>query len=120
MAKPKDSDHLADMLEWQEKQYTPWEYAQEGKLPPYLKAAGNKKRAAILFFVQGAVCSLFLVLMVLNGSGLPEDWLGLLAPALLAILGFMAAANYLRQWKAEKLKKETAKPHKKKRHDGKG
>lgn len=115
MAKSKGSDHLDDMLEWENKQYTPWEYAQEGKLPPYLKAEGNKKRAAILFFIQGAACSLFLVLMVMNGSGLPEDWMELLFPALFAILGFMAAANYLKKWKAAKLIRKKTRPRKKKR-----
>ena len=38
MPTSKGPDHIDDMMEWEKKQYTPGEYAQEGKLPPYLKA----------------------------------------------------------------------------------
>ncbi len=55
MSKSKDTDYIDDMLEWQEKQYTTWEYPQMGKLPPHLAAPGNKRNAAILFFAQGVI-----------------------------------------------------------------
>lgn len=52
MSKSKDSDHIDDMLEWENKQNTPWEYAQEGKLPSALKSTGHPGLAAILFCVR--------------------------------------------------------------------
>jgi len=60
MPTSKGPDHIDDMMEWEKKQYTPGEYAQEGKLPPYLKAEWNKKSSAILFCVQGGICVFFI------------------------------------------------------------
>lgn len=115
MSKSKGSDHIEEMLEWEKKQYTPWEYAQEGKLPPYLKAKGNQKRAAILFFIQGGIIVLIIGLTLLQDSNVIEDWPGLLFLAAIAVLCFMAAANYLRKWKATKLLKDKQKTKKIKR-----
>lgn len=114
MPKSKGSDHIDDMLEWEKKQYTPWEYAQEGKLPPYLKAEGNKKSAAKLFYVQGGICVLFFSLIILNSSNLEDDWTELLVLAAYAILCFIIATNYLKKWKTAKLLKEKRKAHRKK------
>ena len=44
------NDPINDFIDWQNKQFTPWEYFSEGKLLPYIKADGNPKRAAILWF----------------------------------------------------------------------
>ena len=104
MSKLKDTDHIEDMLEWQEKQYTPWEYPQMGKLPPHLTARGNKKNAAILFFVQAAFGLGFFVLYLTTGKS--DDTLGkwILLVLLFAysILCLMAGFNYLRKMKIEK------------------
>lgn len=94
MSKFKDSDHIDDMREWENKQYTPWEYAQEGKLPPVLKAAGNLGLAAILFLCQGGICVLLLALIILNSSNLAADWTELLIPAAYAVICFLVAVNY--------------------------
>lgn len=32
MPESRQTDHTDDLMEWGEKQYTPWEYSQEGKL----------------------------------------------------------------------------------------
>lgn len=111
MSKSRGPDHIDDMVEWGQKQYTPWKYAQEGKLPPYLKAEGNKKRAAILFFVQGIIGTIVVVLVLLSEGG----WLPLLIPAVISVLCFMASVNYLKQWKAIKLKKEKERSNRKKK-----
>lgn len=102
MSKSKGSDHIDDMLEWENKQYTPWQYAQEGKLPPVLKAAGNLKLVAILFLCQGGICVFVLALMILNSSNLAADWAELLIPAAYAVICFLVAVNYLKKWKAKK------------------
>lgn len=115
MSKSKGSDHTDDMLEWENKQYTPWEYAQEGKLPPALKAAGNSRLVAILFLCQGGICVLLLALMVLNSSNIAADWTELLIPAAYAVICFLVAVNYLKKWKAKKLFKENSQAHRKKR-----
>lgn len=115
MSKSHGSDHMDDMVEWGQKQYTPWEYAQEGKLPPHLKAEGNKKWAAIAFFVQGIICTLITILILLNDQSHEERWLESLIPALIAVLYFFVAANYIKQWKAAKLKTEKSRTHRKKR-----
>jgi hypothetical protein len=103
MSKPKGSDHIEDMLEWEKKQYTPWEYAQEGKLLPILKAEGNKKLAAVFFYVQSGICVLFIVLNILNSSDLMENWTNLLFISAYAILCSIIATNYLKKWKAARL-----------------
>lgn len=113
MSKSRSSDHIDDMVEWGQKQYTPWEYAQEGKLPPVFKAKGNKKRAAIFFFIQGIVCAIVVVLLLLKNSD--GEWQQLLIPAVYAVLCFLASANYLKQWKAVKLKKEKERARRKKK-----
>lgn len=115
MSKSKDSDHIDDMLEWENKQYTPWEYAQEGKLPPVLKATGNPRLVAILFLCQGCICVLLLALMILNSSNLAEDWTELLMPAAYAVICFLVAVNYLKKWKVKKLFRENNQAHRKKR-----
>lgn len=109
MPKSKDPDHLDEMLEWQQKQYTPWKYAQEGKLPPHLKARGNKKLAAALFFFQGGVCLLILALTFANSDKPQENWAALLSLAIYSALCFFVASGYLRQQKAEVLQKEKRK-----------
>jgi hypothetical protein len=108
VSKPKDSDHIEDMLEWENKQYAAWEYAQEGKFPPSLKAVGNKKLAAILFFIQGGISVILIAIVILTSSKLAEIWPELLFPAAIAALCFMAAANYMKSWKAAKLQREKA------------
>lgn len=115
MSKSRGSDHIDDMVEWGQKQYTPWEYAQKGKLPPVIKAKGNKKRAAILFFIQGIVCTIVVVLVLINNQDSEQGWLQLLIPAVFAVLCFMAAVNYLRQWKTIELKKEKERSKRKKK-----
>ncbi|MGE4352569.1 MAG: hypothetical protein AB7D36_00600 [Oscillospiraceae bacterium] len=108
MPKSKRSDPIDDMLKWEKKQYTPWEYAQEGKLPLPLKARGNKKWATILFLAQGLVCLLLFGLMIRNGSDLVE----LVILFAYTILCFMIAANYMKKWKAAKLAGKKTRPHK--------
>lgn len=102
MSKWKGSDHI-------NKQYTPWEYAQE--LPPVLKAAGNSRLVAILFLCQGGICVLFLTLMILNSSNPVADWTELLIPAAYAVICFLVAVNYLKKWKVKKLFKENSQAH---------
>ena len=114
MPKSKGSYHINDILEWEKKQYTPWEYAQEGKLPLFLKAKGNKKLAAILFYVQGGICVLFFFLVIFSSSNLDEAWTELLVLAAYASLCFIVAANYLKKWKTVKLLKEKRKATRKK------
>lgn len=115
MPKSKNNEHIEDMLEWEEKQYTPWEYAQEGKLPPVLKAEGNKKLAAILYFVLGGIFVLAAAGYLLSGAWaeFADNWPTLLITPVLAVLCLMAAANYLRKWKAEKLLRKKARLKKK-------
>ncbi|MDN0031873.1 hypothetical protein QVN85_03055 [Oscillibacter valericigenes] len=114
MSKSKDFDHIDDMLEWENKQYTPWEYAQEGKLPPVLKATGNPRLVAILFLCQGCICVLLLALMILNSSNLAADWTELLIPAAYAVICFLVAVNNLKKWKVKKFR-ENNQAHRKKR-----
>jgi len=114
MPESRKTDHIDDLMEWGEKQYTPWEYAQEGKLMPFLKAAGNKKLAAILFFVQGGACLLPIISAILNSSDLMNNWTGLLFPTLYTVLCLMIATNFLKKWKAEKPPKEERKTYRKK------
>ena len=104
MSKSKDTDHIEDMLEWQEKQYTPWEYPQMGKLPPHLAARGNKKNAAILFFVQAFFGLSFFVLYLT--TEMSDDtlgkWITLVLLFAYSILCLMAGFKYLRKMKIEK------------------
>lgn len=117
MSKSKGTDHIEDMLEWQEKQYTTWEYPQMGKLPPHLAAPGNKRNAAILFFVQAVMGMGFVALYLIKGDS--EDTLGnrMFLGILFAysILCLMAGINYIRKQKIEKLirKEQRANTHKK-------
>lgn len=99
MSKPKNNDHIEDMLEWEEKQYTPWEYPQKGKMTPAMKAAGNKKLAAIPFLVFGGVFVLAIALSLISGIWKTGDLPTLLITAAFAVLYLMVGANYLRKWK---------------------
>lgn len=105
------------MLEWQEKQYTTWEYPQMGKLPPHLAAQGNKRNAAILFFAQGVIGMGFIVLYLTSGKS--DNTLGNLIFLVLlfgySILCLMAGVNYIRKRKMEKLirKEQRANAHRK-------
>ena len=117
MSKPKETDHIEDMLEWQKKQYTTWEYPQMGKQPPYLAARGNKKNAAILFFAQAVLGLGFVALSVIKGDSeyTMGNWIfrGLLFAY--SVLCLMAGVNYIKKLKNEKLfrKEQRANAHKK-------
>lgn len=106
MSKSKNSDPIDDMIEWEETQYTPWEYSQKGKLPPHLAAPGNKRNAAILWLVQAVVCLLFAVMLLLKFDTYDDtasDCISIGILAIYSILCFVAGLNYIRKWKAEKM-----------------
>lgn len=88
MSKSEGPGPINELKEWQEKQYTPWKYAQEGKAPPFVKAGGNQKRAAAFFFALGAVSACFAALEALNGPDRAGDWPGLAVSAVLTVLFF--------------------------------
>lgn len=105
MSKSKSTDHIEEMLEWQEKQYTPWEYSQMGKLPPHLTAPGNKRNAAILCFTQAILGTAFITLSLVFNKD--EDsigkWIFLVILVGYSILNYLAGINYLRKMKSGKL-----------------
>ena len=49
-------DYIDLQRQWQEKQYTPWEY---GGTPPPGMLYGNERRLAIYYGTGGAVCLVF-------------------------------------------------------------
>ena len=119
MSKSKGSEPIDDMIEWEEKQYTPWEYAQKGKLPPHLAAPGNKRNAAILWLVQAVVC-LFIALMLLlkfdANDDTVSDYISIGILAIYSTLCFVVGINYIKKWKIEKMirAEQRANAHRKK------
>jgi len=60
------NEQLRDLTDWQQKQYTPWQYFSEGKLLPYIDTKRNPKRVAILWFMQASI-SIFLGIVTFIG-----------------------------------------------------
>ena len=49
------NNQLNDMIEWQDKQYTPWQYSQKGKTIPGISGEGNLKLKTIVVTIVGVL-----------------------------------------------------------------
>ena len=58
---------LNDMLEWQNKQYTPWHYYQKGKTIPGIAGEGNLKVNAIVHTIGGIIAISGSIIALVSG-----------------------------------------------------
>lgn len=87
-------DHIDLQRQWQEKQYTPWEY---GGTPPPGMLYGNERRLAIYYGTGGAVCLVFAA----AGFAGTEKW-PMLFFAVPGLVFFWVCARYVRKFRSRK------------------
>ena len=100
--KDKQNNQLSDMVEWQDKQYTPWHYYQKGKTVPGVAGEGNLKLFAIVQTIVGGLGIAGLAIAIISGFMYSNHEL---AYACMPVIG-ISIWQIIIHWKRYKRQKE--------------